>query len=105
MGDIWKRLRGGLTNDQGTGSEGSADRHPRQSRPDVPRPVITNITNLLAIVPSLNLTGDPDVARFCAEIQRELDNHRTGGIAEDPKAREDVIARADEILSKMSSYL
>ena len=105
MADIWKRLRGVLTNDQGTGlkdrliaTRDNPDRTFRDS-------IVTNITNLLAIVPSLNLTGDPDVARFCADIQRDLTCFEPATLREDPKVREDVIARADEILSKMSAYL
>ena len=54
MADIWKRLRGVLTNDQGTGlkdrliaTRDNPDRTFRDS-------IVTNITNLLAIVPSLN---------------------------------------------------
>jgi hypothetical protein len=105
MGDIWKRLRGVLTNDQGTGlkdrliaTRDNPDRTFRDS-------IITNITNLLAIVPSLNLTGDPDVTRFCAEIQRELTTIEPATLREDPKVREDVINRADEILAKMQSFI
>lgn len=66
---------------------------------------VTNITELLAIVPSLNLTGNPDVARFCADIQRDLTTTEPQTLREDPKAREDVMNRADEILSKMSAFI
>ena len=104
MADIWKRLRSVISNDQGTGirdrlkAASDSDKTFRDS-------AVTNITNLLAIVPSLNLTGDPDVARFCAEIQRELTTVDAPTLREDPKVRADVIARADEILNKMSQFL
>jgi hypothetical protein len=104
MADVWQRLRHVISNDQGTGlrdrlqAANNADKTFRDT-------AVTNITDLLAIVPSLNLTGDSDVARFCADIQRELTTIEPATLREDPKAREDVINRADEILSKMSAYL
>jgi len=67
--------------------------------------LVTNITDLLAILPSLNLTGDPNVARFTSEIQSSLTQYSAEELRANMFSRQDTARRADEILAKMEQYL
>lgn len=100
MADVWNRLKTVVTQMR----DRLKDLQEGESK-TVRDSVVTNITELLGVVPALNLTGNPDVTRFCADIQRELTTVEPETLREDPKVREDVIARADEILGKMAAYL
>lgn len=67
--------------------------------------LVTNITDLLEILPSLNLTQDPSIDRFAAEIRESLTQYNPEQLRENDFARADIAKRADEILSKMSAFI
>lgn len=65
---------------------------------------VENISDLLAIIPSLNLTGDPQVEEFAQEM-RGLTRYTPEQLKHAQFAREDTAARADEILNKMAAFI
>ena len=65
---------------------------------------VGNITDLLEIIPALNLTGDPQVEEFAQEM-RGLTRYSAEQLKHTQFAREDTAARADEILSKMAAFI
>jgi hypothetical protein len=67
--------------------------------------LITNITDLLSVLPSLNLTGDSAIARFTSEIQEQLTKYSADELRANMFSRQDTARRADEILAKMEAYL
>lgn len=67
--------------------------------------LVTNITDLLGIIPALNLTADVNVAQFAAAINDELTRYSPDQLREAEYARTDTAARADEILAKMSAFI
>jgi len=67
--------------------------------------LVSNIIDLLDIVPLLNITEDPAIDQFCKRIRRELTAHSPEELRDSAIVREDTARRADEILSKMSGYL
>ena len=67
--------------------------------------LVTNITELLDIIPSLNLTGDANIASFAQEMRESLTRFSPDQLREAEYRREDTAQRADEILSKMSAFL
>ena len=65
---------------------------------------VTNISDLLEIIPALNLTGDADVEAF-AQQMRDLTKYTPEQLKHTEYAREDTAKRADEILAKMSAFI
>lgn len=104
MGDVWNRL-------QDVVSKMAERLKAYKVRPDgkVENPfrdtLVTNITDLLDIVPSLNLTGDANIETFAREIRESLTVYSPEQLREAEYRREDVANRADEILNKMSAFI
>lgn len=67
--------------------------------------LVTNITDLLAVLPSLNLTGDANVTRFIADIRANLTAYSAEELRANMFTREDTARRAEEILAKMEAYI
>src|SRR5207237_7865609 len=67
--------------------------------------LVTNITDLLAIIPILNLTDDPNVIQFAQAMNDGLTCYSPEQLRTSEWRREDVAKRADEILSKMSAFI
>lgn len=65
---------------------------------------VENITDLLEIIPALNLTGDPQVEEFAQEM-RQLTRYTPEQLKHTEYAREDIASRADEILNKMAAFI
>ena len=67
--------------------------------------LVTNITELLDVLPSLNLTGDPAVDRFTADIRDGLTRYSAEDLRANLFTRQDTARRADEILAKMEQFI
>ena len=67
--------------------------------------LVTNITELLDVLPSLNLTNDPTLDAFAQEVRTGLTSHPANALRDNMYTRNDTINRADEILSKMSAFI
>jgi hypothetical protein len=105
MRDIWKRLaevvskmaerlRACATKEEGEG-DGKTFRDS----------LVTNIIEVLDLVPVLNVTDDAKVNKFAARIRQELTVHTPEVLRSDEGIRKDTAKRAEEILSKMAGYL
>lgn len=67
--------------------------------------LVTNITELLAVIPALNITGDATIDQFAADIRRELTAHDPDTLRDNEAVRNDTARRAEEILAKMQSFI
>lgn len=67
--------------------------------------LVGNITELLDILPSLNLTNDANVTAFAVEMRTHLTAYTPEQLRESEGTRKDVANRADEILSKMAAFV
>lgn len=67
--------------------------------------LVTNISDLLALVPSLNITQDPVVNQFATDIQLKLTRFDAETLRNSEQLRQDTTDAAKEILDKMSAYL
>ena len=67
--------------------------------------LVTNIEDLLDVVPVLNITGDPKIEEFAAEIRSKLTVNSPEVLRDDSKVRKSVVAQAEDILARMNSYL
>ena len=66
--------------------------------------LVENIQKLLDVLPSLNLTNDPNVARFADEM-RELCAHDAQSLRDNMFTREDVAAKAEAMLDQMRQFV
>ena len=66
--------------------------------------LVTNITELLEVLPSLNLTNDANVARFTDSI-RDLVQFDAQALRDNQWKRDDTAKRADAILADMSAFI
>ena len=67
--------------------------------------VVENIARLLDVVPALNVTGDPAIEKFAADIRKRLVSNSATVLRDDEKIRQETAAAADDILARMNSYL
>jgi hypothetical protein len=66
--------------------------------------LVTNVRDLLDILPTLNLTADPTVVQF-AEDMRELVKYDASDLRDSQWRREDTARRAESILDAMSQFI
>jgi hypothetical protein len=103
MSDVWARMRDVIS--------AMSDRLKlyKQTAEGVQNPfrdsLVTNITDLLQIIPILNLTEDPNVSQFAAAMNDELTRYSPEQLRNSQMRRDDIAKRADEILAKMSAFI
>jgi hypothetical protein len=104
MSDVWARLRkvvGKMAESlkaYGMTTSGKVENAFRDT-------LVTNITDLLTILPSLNITNDADITAFASEIEASLTKYSPDQLRESEIVRADVATRADEIFSKMAAFV
>jgi len=67
--------------------------------------LVTNITELLEVVPLLNITNDPNLAEFCTTIREQLTGVAPEVLRDDEKQRKQVAQKAEDILKKIGAFL
>jgi len=67
--------------------------------------VVTNITDLLDVLPSLNLTGSPELDAFADEVRSKLANFSPDQLRNSAVIRNSTKEAAAEILKKMEDFL
>jgi hypothetical protein len=67
--------------------------------------LITNIVELLDILPALNVTDSTELATFAATIRHSITSNNAQVLRDDSTLRKQVAAQADDILAKMQGYL
>ena len=101
MRDVWGRMRDVV---------GKMAERLRAYDPNNPREapfrdsLVGNISELLDVLPSLNLTGDSAVSSFTAQM-RELTQHDAQKLRDDMFIREDTAKRAEQIYTAMSAFI
>lgn len=104
MKSVWERLRAVVQHMSdrlklyGVGDDGSVKNPFRDT-------LVTNVRQLLTIVPTLNLTADPDITAFCTEIGEQLTVFTAAELREIEPVRQSTAKHADAILAKMEAYL
>lgn len=63
--------------------------------------VFTNVMDLMDRLPGLNVTDDKNLAVLRADVLRELGGITKDAVRDDPKLRNDVVARTESILATM----
>jgi hypothetical protein len=66
--------------------------------------LVSNVRDLVGILPAFNLTDDPEFGRIAARIAAELATHDPEKLRMDPAIRREVVASAESILSDVSSF-
>lgn len=65
---------------------------------------INNIRDLITLLPSLNVTGDPELTAMAARVDAELCAADADDLRQDDVLRNRVLAEADAILSQLGGY-
>ena len=95
MGDVWKRLADTL----GYFSE-------RMNSDGVFRDsTVNNLKEIAALLPGLNLTGDPALAAIGHEISVLVGQHDPKDIRKDPELREAIGREAQDIIDNMKGFM
>lgn len=66
--------------------------------------LVTNLADIAALIPSLNLTGDPQLSAFAADVQAQLSALNPQALRDDQKVRAEAQAKAQAILDRMAGY-
>jgi hypothetical protein len=67
--------------------------------------LVTNLTDLLDLMPSLNITNDTALNTFCAVIRKNLSAYPADVLRENDAVRISVATAADNILSAMEAFV
>lgn len=67
--------------------------------------LVTNITEIVDLIPNLNITNDPQVAKLAARIRNELTKYDAETLREDDAVRAEVAQKAQDILEKMGDFV
>lgn len=96
MRDAWNRLHEGVTR-----------MVERLSDPDAifRDSLVGNLTELCEVLPKLNVSDDPALAKMCEEVREKLTAKTPKELREDEGARKQTATDANAILSMMSSYM
>src|SRR6185436_1794409 len=66
--------------------------------------LIGNITEIIDLIPALNVTGDAKLERFRAEVHALIAGLTPQTLRDDKFTRKEVAEQAEAILSKMEGY-
>lgn len=66
--------------------------------------MVSNVRDLVDVLPGLNLTGDAALNRLIAQMRTELTQYSAEVLRDDSIVRAKVADSADDILAKLSSY-
>lgn len=67
--------------------------------------LVSNLENLVALIPNLNVTGDANLEVVLAKVEESLIVHHPQTLRDDPVIRAKVAAQAKEISSIMDAYM
>ena len=66
---------------------------------------VSNIEELLELIPGLNVLDDPDIEAVRQQVQAKLTGHTAVDIRKDAELREDLAGEAKQIVDKMAGFM
>ena len=96
MQDLWKRVYDAVEHMRDV----LADKDKR-----ITESLVGNLREIVDLLPVLNITGDPELARMAKRITQSLYKRDAVMLRENDKAREQQAQTADEILAAMAGYI
>jgi len=67
--------------------------------------LITNIEEVVGLLPSLNLTNDPELTKMGAKIIGQLAQYEPETLRTDPKRRKTIAQQADQICNDLAAFM
>jgi hypothetical protein len=104
MSDVWERMRDVVSKMSERLKAYTQTNDGKTSSP-FRDSLVSNIAELLDILPTLNLTNDSRIDEFAREMRSSLTAFTPDQLRESETARKDTAMRADEILSKMAAFV
>lgn len=96
MMDLWERLRKAVDYAAARLSD------PKARIYDT---LVTNIKDLVEVLPNLNITGDPELDRMASDVKEQLTSFRPDALRRSAVARAKVAAKAKDALKKIDSCI
>jgi len=105
MADIWERIHAAVSKmkDKLEGFRRNPETNKVEGR--FRDTLVTNIQDLVAIMPRLNMTGDPELDLIAKELANSLCQYDAQTLREDAELRRKTAAEADQILQQMAGYV
>ena len=95
MGDVWSRLNETLAH---YADKMASDAIFRDS-------TVRNLENLIAIIPALNVTGNPKLTAITDEITEKLIGYEPNDLRKDKAVRNEAASEAQRILDDMAGFM
>lgn len=73
--------------------------------PKIYKTLVSNIEQLTAILPDLNLSGDPVLTDMCNDVKDKLCIYTPGQLKQDARARKETAKEAKEIQDRMAAIM
>ncbi len=67
--------------------------------------LVTNIIDIVDLMPRLNIASDPKLDEMCARLKNDLCNDTAQSLREDSQLRETTKQKAEDILNSMAAYI
>lgn len=67
--------------------------------------LVSNLQDIAKLIPALNVTSDPELAAFAAEVQSTIAQVQPDTLRQSKSTRDQTAAQAKAILDRMSGYL
>lgn len=93
---LWERLRDVVAT--------LADRMAKE-KPRIYDSVITNIDDLVKILPQLNITADPDLDEIAEQVKKDLTVYRPDALRQSAATRGQVVVKARNTLKKIDAMI
>lgn len=112
MGDVWTRVHNVVSHAVDRLKVYSVDSTGKTSNP-FRDSLVSNITDLLDILPSLNLTSDPNLDAIARDIREQVLTYQVSGydipvtatvLRDDSTVRDAIANKAEDILRKMEAF-
>jgi len=95
MASVWQRLYEPVKKMAETLSEADKGFH---------KTLVTNIVDVIQVLPALNITGDPQLEQMRKEIERKLCRVKAPELKNDPGLRVETAEAAKEIMDKLAVF-
>ncbi|HEX8463232.1 MAG TPA: DUF3150 domain-containing protein [Abditibacterium sp.] len=98
VGDVCERMADTLTRYKPSRGNDKAEGIFRNS-------LVTNVTDLAAVLPTLNIVSDPKLAEIAERMRANLTRHDADALRENSRLRKDVASEAQAILDDIADFI
>ena len=105
MNDIWERVHTAVHHMRNKLSSYYIDPDTKSPKNRFHETLVTNLRDLVDIMPKLNIADDPRLDELCKELKSSLCQHDAQVLREDTNLRKQTADEANRILDQLSGYV